>query len=63
MTRYFVLADNGNGPVAIGPVSKDETVMAIRDEAEGRGWTLIGQAVEMSYREFREGPPRAEVPR
>jgi hypothetical protein len=57
VTRYFVLADTGDYPVAIGPVSKDETIMAIRDEAEERGWTLCGQAVEMSYREFRGEPP------
>jgi hypothetical protein len=59
VTRYFVLADTGDYPVAIGPVSKDKTIEVIRDEAEKRGWTLCGQAVEMSYREFREGRPGA----
>lgn len=54
MSRYLVLADDGNGPVAIGPVSNNDTIETIRDAAEDRGWTLLGQAREMSFREFRE---------
>jgi hypothetical protein len=48
MTRVLVLADDGNGPVAIGPVSKDES-------AEERGWTLLGHARAMSWSDLREG--------
>ncbi len=55
--RYLVLADDGHGAVAIGPVSKEETVETIRGQAEERGWTLLGTAREMSYREFRGGRP------
>jgi hypothetical protein len=56
MTAFLVLADDGNGPVAIGPVYKDESVERIRDEAEERGWTLLGQARPMSFREFKGEP-------
>jgi ribosomal protein S5 len=56
MTRVLVLADDGNGPVAIGPVSKDESAEAIRDAAEERGWTLLGHARAMSsWSDLREG--------
>ncbi len=61
MTRWLVLAGDGTGPVAIGPVSKEQTVKAIREQAEKRGWTLLGQAREMSWREFRGAEP-AGVP-
>ncbi len=57
MSRVLVLADDGHGPVAIGPVSNDSTAEKIRSMAEDRGWVLLGQARAMSWREFRGAPP------
>lgn len=53
-TWRVVLADDGNtGPVAIGPVFTDKRIEIIRDEVEARGWTLLGEAREVSFAKFR----------
>jgi hypothetical protein len=61
MTRVLVLANDGNGVIATGPVPKDQTVEAIREKAGEHGWALPGHAREMPNREFRGARP-AGVP-
>ena len=57
MTRALAPADDGNAVIAIGPVPKEQTPEAIRNEAGEPGWTPPGQAWEIPGRQFRGARP------
>lgn len=55
MTKQMVLADTPDGAVVIGPVFKQETVDALRELVEARGWENLGTARVLSKADFEGG--------